>query len=238
MLTDDEKSNLDDLHIKDVEFVDAKSPLNDWQDISELLDFSDKLKSRCDIYADRIILLNTVKIFAIVPITIKIIFGIALGFDIYNILLINTGLALFFYSEFLIRELQKRISTDIRALDTIVNLLRENLTLVTQSCSNLQKIQLKIKLSRFDVKSQINTKISWTEKLERILILLFEMPKLGKFYNSLHRPRTTASIIFLYVIVLITMFLVATSMVTKDSLNNFLNNLLIKRTPPDIHNNY
>jgi Domain of unknown function (DUF4407) len=149
-----------------------KSSSDDWQEINDLLDYAEKLKSRCDGLSDRIFLLNTVQLFlafSIIAFSVTI-FGLVPGLYLavnlshIAILLIYFGSTLsFLFIEALSRILRIRISTDKRGLDSTVDFLRENSYLFSKDWSRLEKIQLKIKLSLFD----INTSISPWSKLKK-----------------------------------------------------------------------
>jgi hypothetical protein len=168
MLTDDEKSKLGNLPIDD-----RKIQAPNWHEIEDLLDFADKLKTKCDDVSDRIFLLDTIQIFLLLVFIGAIVF-IGNFFAKYNISLLNIAdiiishpfglflLGLFsisVFSETSLRKLRRRIKSDRRALDSIVDLLRENHNLMTENFSELQKIQLKIKLSRFEIISPIKKPI-------------------------------------------------------------------------------
>jgi hypothetical protein len=58
------------------------------------------------------------------------------------------------FSEMYLRKIRRRIKSDLRALGSIVDLLRENFLPLTSHLSELQKIQLKIHISRFDVEME------------------------------------------------------------------------------------
>jgi Domain of unknown function (DUF4407) len=149
-----------------------KSSSDDWQEINDLLDYAEKLKSRCDGLSDRIFFLNTVQLFlafSIIAFSVTI-FGLVPGLYLdvnlsrIAILLIYFGATLsFLFIEALSRILRIRISTDKRGLDSTIDFLRENSYLFSKDWSRLEKIQLKIKLSLFD----INTSISPWSKLKK-----------------------------------------------------------------------
>lgn len=137
-----------------------KSSSDDWQEINDLLDYAEKLKSRCDGLSDRIFLLNTVQLFlafSIIAFSVAIfglVPGLYLGVNLSRIaiILVYFGVILsFLFIEALSRILKIRISTDKRGLDSTIDFLRENSYLFSKDWSRLEKIQLKIKLSLFDI---------------------------------------------------------------------------------------
>jgi hypothetical protein len=142
---------------------------DDWQEINDLLKYAEKLKNRCDELSDRIFLLNTVQLFLIFLISFfsATIFGIIPGFylnertsSVIIPLTYVAGMLSFLFIEASSRILKIRISTDKRGLDSTIDFLRENSSLLSKDWSSLEKIQLKIKLSLFD----INTSTSpWTK---------------------------------------------------------------------------
>jgi Domain of unknown function (DUF4407) len=142
---------------------------DDWQEINDLLKYAEKLKNRCDELSDRIFLLNTVQLFLIFLISFfsATIFGIIPGFYLNastgNIIIPLTyvaGMLSFLFIEASSRILKIRISTDKRGLDSTIDFLRENSSLLSKDWSSLEKIQLKIKLSLFDISTSISP---WTK---------------------------------------------------------------------------
>jgi Domain of unknown function (DUF4407) len=138
----------------------GKSSSDDWQEINDLLDYAEKLKSRCDGLSDRIFFLNTVQLFlafSIIAFSIAIFARVPglyldVNLSLIAILLIYFGAVLsFLFIEALSRILKIRISTDKRGLDSTIDFLRENSYLFSKDWSHLEKIQLKIKLSLFDI---------------------------------------------------------------------------------------
>jgi Domain of unknown function (DUF4407) len=147
-----------------------KSSLDDWQEVNNLLDYAEKIKNKCDKLSDRIFLFDAIQLFLIVSIiifSITVFAGIPefhLNINhIYVVLLYFWGLLLFLFIEASSRILKIRISTDKKRLDSITELLRENSSLLSKNWSQLEKIQLKIKLSLFD----INTSTSPWSKLKK-----------------------------------------------------------------------
>jgi hypothetical protein len=160
------------------EFNDRRKPPN-WVEIEELLNFAEELKTKCDEFSDRMFLLDILQVFAsfiavgttVIATAFFHVTGIGF-FDIignrssqFNIFWIGISLLFFFivfivfavFSEMYIRKIRRRIRSDLRALDSIIDLLRENYDLITATFSELQKIHLKIKLSRFDIETLIPT---------------------------------------------------------------------------------
>jgi ABC-type bacteriocin/lantibiotic exporter with double-glycine peptidase domain len=167
MVTDDEKSELEHYNI-DTE----KNLVPNWDEIEDLLNFADKLKTKCDDLSDRIFLLNSLRVFLMGTIIGSIICsafifsqkGIIFLDPIHNVsiplifFLCGFILILLFsltFVEALTRKFQRRNISDLRALNSIVDLIRENHHLITRNFSELQKIQLKVQLSRFDIETSI-----------------------------------------------------------------------------------
>jgi hypothetical protein len=162
MLTDNDIFELDDRR---------KPP--DWGEIEELLSFAEELKTKCDEFSDRMFLLDMFQAFssfiAIAITVVAIAFFHFAGFSFFDILVGQyvswIGIFLLFFpvvlivftvaSEMYARKIRRRIRSDLRALDSIVYLLRENHDLITATFSELQKIHLRIKLSRFDIETSI-----------------------------------------------------------------------------------
>jgi hypothetical protein len=167
MLTDDEKSQLEHYDIDT-----GKSLVPNWEEIEDLLSFADKLKAKCDDLSDRIFLLNSLRVFLIGGIIGSIICSAFIflrkGIIFLDIIHSMPILSIFFLCGFilfllvsltlvetLMRKFHRRIISDLRALNSIVDLFRENYHLMTRDFSELQKIQLKIQLSRFDIETSI-----------------------------------------------------------------------------------
>jgi hypothetical protein len=173
MLTDDEKSKFDD------RYFDAKNnKAPTWKEIETLLNFAEQLKTKCDYSYDRIFLLDSLQFFSVFTIFPAFFLIIELwqknnrGFIIaayyssteFTVLLVAIGFLLLsclflVFSKMYLQKIRRRIKSDLRALSSIVDLLRENFNPLTADLSDLQKIQLKIHMSRFDIdmKSSIPT---------------------------------------------------------------------------------
>jgi hypothetical protein len=159
MLTDDEKPKLDYRHIDD-----KKNQVPNWLVVEDLLGFADKLKAKCDDVSDRIFLLNSLQIFSFLIFFVGFVaftsVASAKNISTEYFLTISVGLLLTLFAfcifvEISLIKLRRRVRSDLRALDSVINLLRDNYTPITEDFSELQKIQLKIRLSRFDIKTSI-----------------------------------------------------------------------------------
>jgi hypothetical protein len=133
------------------------------QEVNDLLDFAENLKARCDKFLDRIFLLNTLQVFfgfsilGFSLVIFNLIPGLYLGINLLLVVLIYFGwILLFLFIEASSKTLRLRVSTDRRVLNSTIDLLRENSSVLAQDWSNLQKIQLQIKLSVFDVNTSVN----------------------------------------------------------------------------------
>lgn len=158
MITEDEEFKFDDQYI---DYEQSTPPK--WQDIEDLLKFAEELKKKCDNISTGIYVLNTIFVFSSI---FFLITGINFflnhtrnnnTFLISDITLIPTAyfLILFFilmmaYST-LSNKMERRRRSELRALNSVVGFLRENHILLTRNFPELQKIHLKIKLSRFDI---------------------------------------------------------------------------------------
>ena len=179
MLTDDERSSVDNKHIDEQGFV----PPN-WQEVEDLLDFAERLKLKCDDLSDKIFVWDVYQMFSVVFIILIIsarnfIYhsyisftreGFESNFLIIIVSFLLVDVVLLIFSEAILRQLRRKILTDLSALNSIIDLLRENYSLLTQNFSELQKIQLKIKLSRFDI--EIAKPTSLYDKLINLVYIL------------------------------------------------------------------
>jgi hypothetical protein len=162
MLTDDEKPKLDYRHIDD-----KKNQAPNWLVVEDLLGFADKLKAKCDDVSDRIFLLSSLQMFSLLIFSLAItLFSVFASVASVKIpagyfWFVLAGLVLIFsafyiFAEISLAKLCKRVKSDLRVLDSVVNLLRDNYNQITEDFSELQKIQLKIRLSRFNIKTSTN----------------------------------------------------------------------------------
>jgi flagellar biosynthesis protein FliQ len=162
MLTDDEKPKLDYWHIDD-----KKNQAPNWLVVEDLLGFADKLKTKCDDVSDRIFLLNSLQIFSCLILSLAITFFTAfLSVNYFEIsaafiwiilaVLVLTFFGFWIFIDMSLIKLRRRVRSDQRALDSVVSLLRDNYNQITEDFSELQKIQLKIRLSRFNIQTSTN----------------------------------------------------------------------------------
>jgi hypothetical protein len=171
MITNDEKSESDAPHVK---VQSNKSP--NWEEIESLLKFAEELKTKNDTSYDSIFLFNWLQIF-IILVSIFVFTFLLCHIKAYSSPdFIRSAIALFFLfigfvaSEKYLRKIRRRIKSDSRALGLIVDLLRENSRLITSNLSDLQKIQLKICMSRFDIGIGSLTPTSWCVNVLRLII--------------------------------------------------------------------
>jgi hypothetical protein len=191
MITDDEKSEFDEPFITDDEksefdepFFDVqKNKLPRWKEIESLLKFAGELETKCDASYDSIFLLSW---FQIVDILASFFVFIFLVYQIKTFPLINGAylspdfrwgvIGLFFLliclisSEMYLRKIRRKIKSDLRALGSIVYLIRENSRLITSDLSDFQKIQLKIRMSRFDIEIGSSIPMPWLINLTRLFL--------------------------------------------------------------------
>jgi hypothetical protein len=185
MLTDDEKFEFDDRYL-DVKNHESPS----WKEIEKLLKFAEELDVKCDSSYDRIFLLDALQLFSIIniiaslPVVLTILqyveredFFIFANYSSPRFIALFVVVGFFLLSgifsvlsEMYLRKIRRRIKSDLRALDSIVDVIRENFLSITRHLSELQKIQLKIHMSRFNVsmESSIPTRLYL-----RILSFLF-----------------------------------------------------------------
>jgi ABC-type multidrug transport system fused ATPase/permease subunit len=173
MITNDEKHDFDN---PSFDIQRNKSP--NWEEIESLLRFAEELKTKNDASYDSIFLFSwfqAIVVFVSFFVFIFLLWQInylALGvyslpdFILSSIILLLLLICLF-ASEKYLRKIRRRIKSDSRALASIVDLLRENSLLITSGLSDLQKIQLKICTSRFDIGSSIP--MPWIISLIRLL---------------------------------------------------------------------
>jgi hypothetical protein len=152
MLTDDEKSQLEHYDIDTGENL-----VPNWDEIEDLLNFADKLKTKCDDLSDKIFLLNSLRVFLTGGIIGSIICSAFLFLRkgvVFLDIIHNVSIVSIFFScgfilillfsltlvETLTRKFHRRIISDLRALNSIVDLIRENYQLMTRDFSELQKI--------------------------------------------------------------------------------------------------
>jgi hypothetical protein len=178
MITNDEKSEFDAPSFK---AQSNKSP--NWEEIESLLKFAEELKTKNDTSYDSIFLFNWLQVFIILVSFFVLIF---LWCHIKVFPRINSAysspdfirgaIALFFLfigfvaSEKYLRKIRRRIKSDSRVLGLIVDLLRENSRLITSNLSDLQKIQLKICMSRFDIGIGSSIPIHWSVNLLKLFL--------------------------------------------------------------------
>jgi hypothetical protein len=171
MLTEHEKSKLD----RHIDGKENQAP--NWLIVEDLLDFADRLKTKCDDVSDRIFLRDSFQLLMMLAFILAVIFIAIIGWkhdvhlkDIfegkisglsYVVLTIFglTSLISFVLIEMSLRKLRRRMINDLKAVDSIVDLLHENYSPITKDFSELQRIQFKIKLSRFDIKSPLREPI-------------------------------------------------------------------------------
>ena len=128
MLTDDERSSVDNKHIDEQGFV----PPN-WQEVEDLLDFAERLKLKCDDLSDKIFVWDVYQMFS-VAFTILIISahnfirdvyisftreGFASNFLIIIVFFLLVDFVLLIFSEAILRQLRRKILTDLSALNSI-----------------------------------------------------------------------------------------------------------------------
>lgn len=176
MLTDDEKSEFYERYL-DVKNHESPS----WKEIEKLLKFAEELDVKCDSSYDRIFLLDALQLFSIIniiasfPVIITILqyveredFFIFANYSSPRFIALFVVIGFFLLSgifsvlsEMYLRKTRRRIKSDLRALDSIVDVIRENFLPITRHLSELQKIQLKIHMSRFNVsmESSIPTRL-------------------------------------------------------------------------------
>jgi hypothetical protein len=176
MITNDEKAEFDDPHFN---VQNNKSP--SWKEIESLLKFAEELKTKSDTSYDSIFLLSWFQLVVTIAFLFIFVFllyqiktfphmnGVYLSPDF-----IWGAIGLFFLliclisSEMYLRKIRRRIKSDLRALGSIVYLLRENSRLTTSNLSNLQKIQLNIFMSRFDIEIDPPIPIPWFVNLMKL----------------------------------------------------------------------
>jgi cation transport ATPase len=143
MLTEDERANIDD----------ASTDFR-WHEIIELLEFAEKTKKSYDELLDKRLAVRTaILINGLLTVTITLLFFSDKANTLLSIPCFVIGVSIMFYFQLSEGKLMRRISVERKAVNTIVDLLRENLHVFTRKLSELQKIQLKTRLSRFDIQS-------------------------------------------------------------------------------------
>lgn len=178
MITNDEKSELDDPR-----FNVQNNKFPSWKEIESLLKFAEELKTKNDNSYDSIFLLSWFQI------VIMITFLFVFTFLIYQIktfppsngaylfpdfmwsaIGLSFSLVSIVSSEMYLRKIRRRIKSDSRALGSIMALLRENNRLTTSNLSDLQKIQLKIFMSRFDIEIGSSIPMPWAVSLIKLFL--------------------------------------------------------------------
>jgi hypothetical protein len=156
MITEDEEFKFNDQYIDHEQSIPPK-----WQEIENLLNFAEELKRKYNNISNRIYFLDTT--FVVLNSALVIIGIIHLNstrnyntFSINDSTLISFTYVIVFlvlFQSYVVfrNKMQRRRKSDSRALDSVIRFLRENNSLLTKNLSELQKIHLKIKLSRFDI---------------------------------------------------------------------------------------
>jgi hypothetical protein len=156
MITEDEGFKFNDKYIDYEQSIPPK-----WQEIEDLLNFAEELKKKYDNISNRIYFLDIA--FVILSIAFVIAGIVCLNSArSYNTFSTNdyTLISFTYLIIFLVllqsyvmfrNKMQRRRKSDSRALDSVIRFLRENNSFLTKNFSELQKIHLKIKLSRFDI---------------------------------------------------------------------------------------
>jgi hypothetical protein len=156
MITEDEEFKFDD---QSIDYRQSTPP--SWQEIEDLLDFAEELKKKYDNISNRIYFLNiTFVVLNIAFVTV----GIVHMNSTRNYNTFSTNDSTFILYTYLIvfivllqsyvmfrNKMQRKRKLESRALDSVIRFLRENNSFLTKNFSELQKIHLKIKLSRFDI---------------------------------------------------------------------------------------
>ncbi len=186
MLTDDEKSKLYERYIGENKLQEPN-----WLDIKDLLNFAEELRTKCDNVSNRMVMLKTLQIFSSFVIAIISVIIIAFvgnirissiheipassQFNIISWIPLFLPLLFIMHILFLVaiescsRRTRNKVKSDLRALNLIVNLLRDNHNVLAKNLSELQKTHLKVKLSRFDVETSIPKSLFDLQKI-KILI--------------------------------------------------------------------
>lgn len=144
MITEDEESKFDDRYI---DYLQSDSPK--WQEIEDLLDFAEKLKTKCDDLSDRMYILNTlIMCSSVTLVALATVSSMIPWLFIYYYFAFFLLLVIYYMFK---NKIETRRRSESRALNSAIGFLRENQLLLTRDFSELQKIHLKIKLSRFDI---------------------------------------------------------------------------------------
>jgi hypothetical protein len=150
MITEDEEFKFND---KCIDYEQSIPPK--WQEIEDLLNFAEELKKKCDIMSIGIYFLNT--IFAFLSMSFLIVGGDFCLKHFNDITFVPAAyFLLLFYISLMAYvtfrdKMERGKRSELRALNSVIGFLRENHALLTRDFSDLQKIHLKIKLSRFDI---------------------------------------------------------------------------------------
>ncbi len=144
MLTEDERSNIDD----------TSTDFN-WHEIIELLEFAERTKKSYDELLDkRLAVKAAIAINLLLTATATAwFFSVSKENILFSIPCSVLGLSVMFYFQNSESRLTRKISVERKALNTVIDLLRENLYMFTKKLSTLQEIQLKTRLSRFDIQA-------------------------------------------------------------------------------------
>jgi hypothetical protein len=167
----------DEIKLEDKPSNDKNNESPSWEEIELLLNFAEELKTEIDASYDKIFVLNCFQI-VIILLFLFVIKPLFLANDSYlfsDLSWESIGLLVLLaifgvFSEIYLRGKRRRIKSDSMALESIINLIRENSRFITSNLSSLQKIQLKIYTARFDIKISPLIPVHWIASLIKFFI--------------------------------------------------------------------